>query len=236
MGCEEFSQADGLAPGSKIALVDVELEGMAAALAAYFAAGSKQGHRRRPGCPTNSMARSTHLNGVSEPNASMDVQEKNAGAATSSSRSHRHSRFLKLLSSPFPFLALLKSRSDGLLRHSPLPLPRPTRKQTTRCNSQTGKRTGSRKKNTETARGQRPEWGGHGPKWPGGVRGAGGHSWAPLRNVLLTGVSFLQTKSSRPDTSSASSCLLQAGYERARTRRQGRRRVREPRAGAETRE
>ena len=55
--------------------------------------------------------------------------------------------------------------------------------------------------------------GDHGPKWPGGVRGAGGHSWAPLRNVLLTGVSFLQTKSSRPDTSSASSCLLQAGYE-----------------------
>ena len=44
MGCEEFSQADGLAPGSKIALVDVELEGMAAALAAYFAVGSK----RRP--------------------------------------------------------------------------------------------------------------------------------------------------------------------------------------------
>ena len=157
------------------------------------------------------MARSTHLNGVSEPNASMDVQEKNTGAATSSSRSHRHSRFLKSLSSPFPFLALLKSRSDGQLRHSPLPLPRPTRKQTTRCNSQTGKRTGSRKKNTETARGQRPEWGGHGPKWPGGVRGAGGHSWAPLRNVLLTGVSFLQTKSSRPDTSSASSCLLQTG-------------------------
>ena len=74
MGCEEFSQADGLAPGSEIALVDVELEGMAAALAAYFAVGSKQGHRRRPGCPTNSMARSTHLNGVSEPNASMDVQ------------------------------------------------------------------------------------------------------------------------------------------------------------------
>ena len=58
--------------------------------------------------------------------------------------------------------------------------------------------------------------GDHGPKWPGGVRGAGGHSWAPLRNVLLTGVSFLQTKSSRPDTSSASSCLLQAGYERGR--------------------
>ena len=53
MDCEEFSQADGLAPGSKIALIDVELEGMAAALAAYFAAGSKQGHRRRPGCPTN---------------------------------------------------------------------------------------------------------------------------------------------------------------------------------------
>ena len=120
----------------------------------------EQGHRRRPGYPTNSMARSTHLNGVSAPNASMDVQEKNAGAATSSSRSRRHSRFLKSLSSPFPFLALLKSRSDGLLRHSPLPLPRPTRKQTTRCNSQTGKRTGSRKKNTETARGQRPEWGG----------------------------------------------------------------------------
>ena len=47
MDCEEFSQADGLAPGSKIALIDVELEGMAAALAAYFAAGSKQGHRRR---------------------------------------------------------------------------------------------------------------------------------------------------------------------------------------------
>ena len=74
MDCEEFSQADGLAPSSKIALIDVELEGMAAALAAYFAVGSKQGHRRRPGCPTNSMARSTHLNGVSEPNASMDVQ------------------------------------------------------------------------------------------------------------------------------------------------------------------
>ena len=53
---------------------------MAAALAAYFAAGSKQGHRRRPGCPTNSMARSTHLNGVSEPNASMDVQV-NRGSA-----------------------------------------------------------------------------------------------------------------------------------------------------------
>ena len=89
--------------------------------------------------------------------------------------------------------------------------------------------------------------GDHGPKWPGGVRGAGGHSWAPLRYVLLTGVSFLQTKSSRPDTSSASSCLLQAGYElrlvvpsagrirapprrascrpeRARARRQGQRR------------
>ena len=88
--------------------------------------------------------------------------QENTGAATSSSRSHRHSRFLKSLSSPFPFLALLKSRSDGLLRHSPLPLPRPTRKgkQTARWNSQTGKRTGSRKKNTETARGQRPEWGG----------------------------------------------------------------------------
>ena len=81
MDCEEFSQADGLAPGSKIALVDVELEGMAAALAAYFAVGSKQqGHRRRPGCPTNSMARSTHLNGVSEPNASMDLQV-NRGSA-----------------------------------------------------------------------------------------------------------------------------------------------------------
>ena len=80
MDCEEFSHGDGLAPGSEVALVDVELEGMAAALAAYFAAGSKQGHRRRPGCPTNSMARSTHLNGVSEPNASMDVQV-NRGSA-----------------------------------------------------------------------------------------------------------------------------------------------------------
>ena len=80
MDCEEFSQADGLAPSSTIAFIDVELEGMAAALAAYFAAGSKQGHRRRPGCPTNSMARSTHLNGVSEPNASVDVQV-NRGSA-----------------------------------------------------------------------------------------------------------------------------------------------------------
>ena len=105
MDCEEFSQADGLAPGSKTALIDVELEGMAAALAAYFAAGSKQGHRRRPGCPTNSMARSTHLNGVSEPNASMDVQEE-----------RRCCYFLKSLSSPFPFpqvaLIAMHSRSS----------------------------------------------------------------------------------------------------------------------------
>ena len=36
MDCGEFDQAGGLAPGSKIALIDVELEGMTAAFARVF--------------------------------------------------------------------------------------------------------------------------------------------------------------------------------------------------------
>ena len=61
---------------------------------------------------------------------------------------------LKSFSTSFPVLALLKSGSDGLLRTLPSS-PSSTNPQTAHSvNSQTEKRTGSRKKTAETARGQ----------------------------------------------------------------------------------
>ena len=61
---------------------------------------------------------------------------------------------LKSFSTSFPILALLKSGSDGLLRTLPSS-PSSTNPQTAHSvNSQTEKRTGSRKKTAETARGQ----------------------------------------------------------------------------------
>ena len=57
-------------------------------------------------------------------------------------------------STSFPIFALLKSGSDGLLRTLPSS-PSSTNPQTAHSvNSQTEKRTGSRKKTAETARGQ----------------------------------------------------------------------------------